>query len=119
MPFKIKHGCHYPGCNQLTNEEYCPEHNKIMQKNYDKYTRSPDHKKKYGHEWARIRERYVKEHPLCERCLKEGRYTSVEEVHHILPVSRGGTNAKSNLMSVCKSCHNKLHIELGDRKNHY
>jgi len=52
MPYKIKHGCHYPGCNKLTNDEYCEEHKKIMQKDYDKYTRSPDHKKKYGHEWA-------------------------------------------------------------------
>lgn len=116
MPYKIKHGCHYPGCYKLTDEEYCEEHKKIMQKDYDRFTRSPDHKKKYGHEWARIRERYVREHPLCEMCLEEGRYTPVEEVHHIIPVSRGGTNARSNLMSVCKSCHNKIHIALGDRK---
>ncbi len=39
----------------------------------------------------------------------------MEEVHHILPVNRGGTNVDLNLMNVCKSCHNKIHIELGDR----
>ena len=28
-----------------------------------------------GREWKRIRARYVKAHPLCERCLAEGRLT--------------------------------------------
>ena len=115
VPYKVKHGCHYPGCNKLTDGEYCEEHAKMMEKNYDA-RRSNDHTRKYGHEWKRIRERYVREHPLCEQCLKEGRFTPVEEVHHIVPLSHGGTNAWSNLMSVCKSCHNKLHIALGDRK---
>lgn len=39
----------------------------------------------------------------------------MEEVHHILPVSRGGRHNKENLMSLCRSCHNKIHIEMGDR----
>lgn len=116
MPYKIKHGCHYPGCKHLTNKEYCKDHQKLMQKAYDNYTRSPDHNKRYGHEWKRIRENYIKVHPLCEMCLREEKYTPVNEVHHILPISKGGTNDRSNLMSVCRSCHNKLHIELGDRK---
>ena len=115
MPYKAKRGCQYPGCNQLSNNEFCVEHQKIMRRSYDKNTRSTDHNKKYGHEWKRIRGRYAKEHPLCEMCFKEGKYSLLEEVHHILPVSRGGTNASTNLMSVCKSCHNKLHVELGDR----
>ena len=57
----------------------------------------------------------VKKHPLCEHCLEERRRTPVEEVHHILLVNRDGTDAESNLMSLCRSCHNKIHIELGDR----
>jgi 5-methylcytosine-specific restriction protein A len=49
-------------------------------------------------------------------CLKEGRYVAVEEVHHIKPLSQGGTHAESNLMSLCQSCHMKIHMELGDRQ---
>ncbi|MDA5722588.1 HNH endonuclease signature motif containing protein [Alkalibacterium indicireducens] len=49
-------------------------------------------------------------------CEKNGRLTSAEEVHHILPISLGGTHDKSNLMSLCKSCHNKIHLEIGDRQ---
>lgn len=57
----------------------------------------------------------AKEHPLCERCLDEGRLTLMDEVHHIVPISRGGTNDEANLMSLCHSCHTKIHHELGDR----
>ena len=62
-----------------------------------------------------IRDRYAAEHPLCEMCLKEGRLTPVQEVHHILPVSKGSTHARDNLMSLCQSCHTKIHHGLGDR----
>ncbi len=51
-------------------------------------------------------------------CYKEGRMTLMEEVHHIIPVSKGGTHDRSNLMSLCKSCHNKIHIAMGDRHPH-
>lgn len=115
MPTKPKKPCKYPGCPNLTDGTYCEQHRKLMARNYEKYQRAPDTRKKYGHEWRRIRNRYVAKHPLCERCLKKGRITPVEEVHHILPVNRGGTNEESNLMSVCKRCHNQIHIELGDR----
>lgn len=115
MPHKPKKPCAYPNCPNLTDGTYCEKHRKQAQEQYDKYQRSPDHTKKYGTEWKRIRARYVRKHPLCERCLAEGRTTPVEEVHHILPVNRVGTNDESNLMSLCRSCHNKIHIELGDR----
>ena len=72
-------------------------------------------KRKYGRAWKRIRDRYVAEHPLCEMCLEQGKLTPVDEVHHVLPVSKGGTHARGNLMALCRSCHNKIHHELGDR----
>lgn len=71
---------------------------------------------KYGREWRGVREHYVSAHPLCECCLKQGRMAPVDEVHHIIPVSQGGTNEESNLMSLCKSCHNKIHLAIGDRQ---
>lgn len=115
MPHKPKKPCAYPNCPNLTDGTYCEEHKKEIRERYDKYSRSVNYKKKYGHEWVKIRAVYVSEHPLCEMCLKDGKVTPVEEVHHILPVSRGGTNDTENLMSLCRSCHNKIHIALGDR----
>jgi hypothetical protein len=34
------------------------------------------------------------------------------EVHHITPLSRGGTNSKSNLCTVCTTCHDRRHSHL-------
>lgn len=45
----------------------------------------------------------------------DGRSTLAEEVHHKIPVKRGGTHDENNLMSLCQSCHTKIHIEMGDR----
>ena len=110
MPHKPLKPCKYPGCPNLTDGTYCKKHKAQVAKEYNTYERSANHNKKYGREWKRIRDRYVKKHPLCERCLMEGKITPVEEVHHIIPVNRGGTNVESNLMSLCKSCHNKIHM---------
>ncbi|WP_309245456.1 HNH endonuclease signature motif containing protein [Clostridium estertheticum] len=45
----------------------------------------------------------------------------VEEVHHIKPLTECGTHERDNLISLCKSCHVKIHVKSGDRwhkKNH-
>ena len=115
MPTRPKRPCSYPGCPNLTDGQYCEQHRKEARQKYDKYERSPDVNKTYGRAWKRIRDRYAKEHPLCEMCLKEGRLTPVQEVHHILPISQGGTHDRSNLMSLCQSCHAKIHHDIGDR----
>ena len=95
MPRKPKQPCAYPGCPTLSEERYCERHRKLMEKNYEKYSRDPAVHKKYGRAWKRI--------------------VPVEEVHHKVPISQGGTHDPSNLMSLCRSCHNKIHHEIGDR----
>ncbi len=77
--------------------------------------RDPKTNNRYGRSWKRIRDRYIKAHPLCEECQKQGKLTPAEEVHHILPLSKGGGNEKSNLMALCKSCHSRITAESGDR----
>jgi 5-methylcytosine-specific restriction protein A len=116
MPKRPKRPCSTPGCPNLTDGSYCEDHRVVERRRYDKYQRSPDVNKKYGRAWKRIRDRYAREHPLCEMCEKNGRLNPAEEVHHIVPISLGGTHDKSNLMSLCKSCHNKIHLEIGDRQ---
>lgn len=115
MPRKPKQPCAYPGCPNLSEGRYCEKHRKLMEKNYEKYSRDPAVHKKYGRAWKRIRDNYVKAHPFCERCFANGILVPVEEVHHKVPISQGGTHDPSNLMSLCKSCHNKIHHEIGDR----
>ncbi len=117
MPYAPRRGCAYGKCNRLaiSGSQYCEEHKKLVDRQYNLYSRPEETKKKYGRAWKRIRDRYASEHPYCEMCFREGRMTMMDEVHHIVPVSRGGTHDRSNLMSLCRSCHNKVHIEMGDR----
>lgn len=115
MPYKPKHPCAYPGCSELSTGQYCEKHKKRAQQLYNIYERDPIIKKKYKGAWKRIRDRYMAAHPLCEDCQKENKYIPAEEVHHVLPLSCGGTHDDSNLCALCRSCHNKRHIALGDR----
>ena len=115
MPRKPKQPCAYSGCPKLSYGRYCEEHRKAVNKVYEKYSRDKAVRRRYGRVWKLIRDSYVKEHPFCERCFELGKLTPVDEVHHIVPLARGGTHERSNLMSLCRSCHNKIHHELGDR----
>lgn len=115
MPRKPKRPCAYPGCSRLSEGRYCEEHAKLAARNYERYTRQPGVRRKYGRAWKRIRDSYAAAHPFCERCFAEGRMVPLDEVHHRVPLARGGTHDISNLMSLCRSCHNKIHHELGDR----
>lgn len=115
MPKKPKRPCSYPGCPKLTDGRFCEEHQKQENQRYEKYDRSPEMKKLYGRAWKRIRDRHIAQHPLCEVCKRNGRLTPAEEVHHIVPLSRGGTHDDSNLMSLCKSCHSEITAKEGGR----
>ena len=73
------------------------------------FTRGYDQHERYGNVWRRIRDRHLAGHPLCECCKERGRYVLATLVHHIRPISDGGTNDERNLMSLCVSCHEKIH----------
>lgn len=115
MPKKPKHPCHYPGCPRLTENRFCEEHTRKYNQTYEKYGRDLAVKKRYGRTWRRIRDSYVKMHPFCELCYEKGILVPVEEVHHKVPLAEGGTNDGSNLISLCHSCHARIHAERGDR----
>jgi 5-methylcytosine-specific restriction endonuclease McrA len=38
-----------------------------------------------------------------------------EEVHHLIPLSKGGTTTMANLISICKTCHDRQHYHLRNR----
>ena len=48
----------------------------------------------------------------CVPCAKRGRDVKAAEVHHIRGLGDGGRTVMSNLMSVCKTCHDKRHNHL-------
>lgn len=115
VPYKPKRACGYPGCPKLTDGRYCEEHKKLTDKQYNKYQRDPLTKKRYGRDWKRIRDRFIKVHPLCEECKKAGRLTPANTVHHIVPLKEHINHSESNLLSLCKSCHSSIHSKDGSR----
>ena len=115
VPRKPKRPCSFPGCPKLTDGRFCEEHAKEEAKRYEKYDRDPAVRRRYGRAWKRIRDTYVASHPLCERCKQQGKLVPTQEVHHILPLSEGGTHARDNLIALCQSCHSTIHAERGDR----
>ncbi|MFV0441909.1 MAG: HNH endonuclease [Lachnospirales bacterium] len=115
MPRKPKRPCSHQGCPNLTDNRYCVEHKKQENKRYEKYDRNPVIHRRYGKVWKRIRDSYIRGNPLCEECSKAERYTRASEVHHKIPLSQGGTHDRDNLMSLCKSCHSKIHSDRWNR----
>ena len=73
-------------------------------------------------EWKELRIAKLRStNGLCEECMKEGIVTSARCVHHIIPIETARTKEEmrrlafdwNNLMSLCKSCHARIHKELG------
>lgn len=120
VPTKPKRPCRMTGCPNLAEdgEFYCSAHKKAANHEYNHYRRDPETKKRYGRAWKRIRDRHIREHPMCEECLERGIFKPAEEVHHKVPLSDGGTHDRNNLVSLCRSCHMKAHGQLGTRDRH-
>ena len=110
MPDKPLRPCAYPGCPEvITSGRYCPKHKTIAGRSYNQTSRRPDFAKTYDSRWRKLRDLYIKKHPLCELCLADGLYVPADLVHHKIPTELGGTHDESNLQSLCNSCHNKIH----------
>jgi 5-methylcytosine-specific restriction endonuclease McrA len=57
----------------------------------------------YAGDWPTIRRALVAAHPWCEECHTTADLT----VDHIVPVARGGTNARHNLQVLCRDCNSR------------
>lgn len=52
----------------------------------------------------KIRDNFIINNPICKYCGEKA-----EHVHHIIPLSLGGDNREDNLISLCSTCHGKIH----------
>ena len=80
MPMKPKKPCRHPGCPKLTDGLYCEEHEALHRGD-----RASSSKRGYNRQWQKARARYLKAHPLCVQCLKEGHAVTATVVDHIRP----------------------------------
>ena len=64
----------------------------------------------YGGAWQSARVAYLREHPLCVYCLRDGHVTPATVVDHKVP-HRGDRELfwnQDNWQSLCKLCHDGL-----------
>ncbi len=106
MPRKPKVPCGHQGCPELVEpgRVYCAKHRPL----HPEFNPSAS-SRGYGSEWRKARRGFLAAHPLCEQCMKEGRYTRATDVDHIIP-HRGDMVLfwdRSNWQALCHSCHSK------------
>lgn len=58
-----------------------------------------------GHTLQRIRAQHFRSNPLCVKCQSKGKLSLAEELDHIIPLHKGGTDTDDNRQGLCKECH--------------
>lgn len=62
----------------------------------------------YGAAWRKLRGRILmRDKHLCQPCKRAGKLTQANEVDHIQPKAKGGTDEPENLQAICTACHKK------------
>lgn len=56
--------------------------------------------------WRKFRNMYIRKHPLCEMCRRDGRLEAACLVDHIKEIKDGGARlSEDNVQSLCSRCH--------------
>lgn len=105
MPSKPKRPCNFHGCPRLTCDRYCEQH-RVETRRYDRY-RGNSTQRGYDARWRKSRITFLRRHPLCVECQKEGHITPAVVVDHIKP-HKGDMNLfwdETNWQPLCKPHH--------------
>jgi len=118
----LKKQCNKIGCLNLCNlgERYCGQHKHLegeqkqeRHKQYDRQRRDKKSARFYKSQaWRRVRQQaLIRDHGLCQDCLKLERITPADTVHHEVEISQDWSKRLDivNLVSLCSACHNRRH----------
>lgn len=66
----------------------------------------------YPADWDMIRRSvYRRDSYTCRNCMA----TEAElHAHHVVPLSKGGSNSTSNIVTLCRDCHTSIHQHMSD-----
>ena len=107
MPAKPKVPCKHPGCPALvpSGSKYCETHKALHPEEVRSAAR-----RGYGSAWQKASRQFLRDvQPLCQECMKQGRYTKATVVDHIIP-HRGDEKLfwdQENWQGLCKRCHDQ------------
>jgi 5-methylcytosine-specific restriction protein A len=112
MPTKPKTLCSRPGCNGLVDDLGCSVCGKKRAMRWADSRRGTAAERGYGNDWRKLRNRYIKQNAMCERCIRlRDELREAVEVHHKQPFH--GLNDPlrldwNNLESLCEACHAEI-----------
>lgn len=102
---------------------YCDKHKKAVRKQDDKL-RGTAQERGYDSKWTKARGFYLRKHPLCVYCRRDGRVTAANVVDHVIPhrlkqaIDSGIESLivkaralfwdSENWQSLCKPCHDSV-----------
>ena len=107
MSLRPKHTCNHPGCGELTNERFCEKHKQQARQRYD--ANRPEWHGMYNDpRYQGARMRYLRQHPLCVECEREGRIVPATKLDHVKD-HKGDYDLfwdDSNWQGLCERHHN-------------
>ena len=114
MPSAAARPCRHPGCGALVRDvAYCQAHLRVKQaadkaalQQYEK-TRGSSSQRGYGARWQKMREPYLRSHPLCKTCEDAGKLVVAVVIDHKIP-HKGDMVLfwdRDNWQPLCKTCH--------------
>ena len=89
-----------------------PKRNKNINKKPFRYSQYSKDDIIYSRHWKNLRQSYLARYPICQRCIYFNKVTDLStkklSVHHIKMrnVYKDLALCESNLLSLCKMCHN-------------
>jgi 5-methylcytosine-specific restriction protein A len=109
MPQAAPKPCNHPNCSVLVQrgDRYCDQHRKAKQQ-HDDSRRGTSSERGYTGAWQRARAAYLRVHPLCRRCERDGVLKAASVVDHIVPHRGDDTlfwDSDGNWQPLCKRCH--------------
>lgn len=111
MGYIRKKICAKAGCNDyaLPNSAYCQAHQKETNRNstskFNSYYKTAW--------WLKARKQFLISHIWCEECLKKGKHTLSNVVHHSCGFHDWQTfTDESKWTAVCSSCHSLIHSKV-------
>lgn len=114
MPHRTKKACSRPGCPELVpvGTMFCKAHTKQLHKDIDA-RRGTAHSRGYTGAWQKASKGYLRKHPLCVLCEREGKVNAATLVDHIIP-HKGDKELfwdRNNWQGLCEYHHNRKTAE--------
>ena len=110
MPSKLPTPCRFPLCpNPAVKGGYCTQHQHLAREDARRTDerRGSARERGYTTAWDKARAAFLRQHPICEECARQGRLTPATVVDHIVP-HRGNRQRfwdRDNWQALCSACH--------------